>query len=74
MNLSANASGLSYQWIDCEENDGAIMGATDQSFTPTTSGSYAVEISDGNCKVVSDCIDVIVVGVNDHGFGAEINL
>jgi hypothetical protein len=36
--LTANQAGATYQWIDCNNNNAPIAGATSQSFTPTTSG------------------------------------
>ncbi len=64
--LTANASGFSYQWIDCNNGNAPISGATNQSFTPAESGSYAVEISDGSCTVTSDCMELeIVLGLLD---------
>jgi hypothetical protein len=42
--LSANATGVTYQWIDCDTNT-AIPGAINQVFEPTESGNYAVEIT-----------------------------
>ena len=64
--LTANASGFSYQWIDCNNGDAPISGETSQSFSPAESGSYAVEISDGSCTVTSDCIELeVVLGLTD---------
>lgn len=55
--LTANASGMTYQWIDCATND-PISGANGQSFTPTNSGSYAVIITDTICSDTSACVAV----------------
>lgn len=54
--LTANASNLSYQWLDCNNNCDPISGATTQSFEPTSDGSFAVAISDDNCTIMSDCV------------------
>lgn len=54
--LTANATGASYQWINCDSANVAISGATMQSFTPTASGNYAVVINNGTCTDTSDCI------------------
>jgi hypothetical protein len=66
--LIANATGVDYQWIDCATNQ-PIPGATDQTFTPTESGSYAVQITDvdSNCVGQSDCVEVTILGTNDFG-------
>lgn len=44
--LTAVEAGASYQWINCATNQ-PIAGATGQSFTPVSSGSYAVQITLG---------------------------
>lgn len=61
--LTANQAGADYQWLDCNDNNAPIAGATNQSFTPMTSGSYAVLISINDCEDNSECFDVIVSGV-----------
>jgi hypothetical protein len=60
--LTAEATGVSYQWINCADSS-AIEGATQQSFTPEESGDYAVIITDGPCSAVSDCYTVSFVGI-----------
>lgn len=45
--LSANNSGATYQWVDCDNGNAPITGATSQSFTPSNSGNYAVIITEG---------------------------
>lgn len=65
--------GYSYQWIDCMTNM-PIEGENEQSFTATQSGSYAVEISSGECMVVSECIDIIILDVEDDIFSSSFNI
>ena len=60
--IVANASGVSYQWIDCSDNS-IIAGETNQSFSASSNGDYAVIISDGSCTDTSDCVTVTTVGV-----------
>lgn len=62
--LSANASGVSYQWIDCASNTD-IAGETNQSFAPSTTGNFAVVISNGTCSDTSDCINMQIDGIED---------
>ena len=62
--LSALQSGLSYQWINCDNNQ-AIPGATAQSFTATANGSYAVQFSENGCQAISDCYTITGVGIKD---------
>lgn len=61
--LSANLSGAGYQWVDCNDGNALIAGATNQSYAPMSSGSYAVLISSGECEDYSECFDVVVSGV-----------
>ncbi|MBL4703722.1 MAG: T9SS type A sorting domain-containing protein, partial [Flavobacteriales bacterium] len=62
--LVANAVGYDYQWIDCDNGNTDISGENQQFFIPALSGSYAIEISNGTCTVVSACMD-IAVGISD---------
>ncbi len=61
--LTASQSGATYQWIDCDNNDAPIAGATSQSFTPTQNGNYAVTITANGCTETSDCMPVNSVGI-----------
>ena len=63
--LTANATGLTYQWLDCDNNNSPIEGATGQSFTATVNGNYAVEITNGTCVKISNCYSVISLGINN---------
>jgi len=53
--LTSNATGYSYQWVDCDNGNAPIVGETSQSYTFTSYGNYAVEIDDGYCPVISNC-------------------
>jgi len=68
--LTANQSGAAYQWIDCNNNP--IPGETNQSFTATAGGSYAVIIDDGTCADTSDCYTIIVLGIEDFNTSLAI--
>ncbi|MDG2464426.1 MAG: hypothetical protein P8M61_04995 [Crocinitomicaceae bacterium] len=39
-NLTGKASSASYQWIDYDNGNASINGATNQTFTATANGSY----------------------------------
>jgi len=62
--ILANASGASYQWLDCDNNFTAIAGETAQSFTATTNGDYAVEVTQNSCIDTSVCVQISTVGIN----------
>lgn len=53
-----------YQWYDCD-SDEAIIGATENSYTPLEDGSYRVEISKNGCIEFSDCIEFSIVSTED---------
>lgn len=67
--LSANLTGASYRWLDCNNALTVLAGETDQSFTPTTNGSYAVEISQNGCVDTSVCYLITTVGIVENDFG-----
>jgi plastocyanin len=71
--LTANATAASYQWINCSNNS-AISGQTAQSFTPSTSGSYAVIVTKNGCSDTSNCYAVNIVGVAENAAEAAISL
>ena len=61
--LTANTNGASYQWIDCNNGNSPIANATNQSYTPTTNGSYAVIINQNGCSDTSSCVNITGVGI-----------
>lgn len=66
--LTADQSGATYQWVDCDNNNAAISGATSQSFTPTTTGNYAVVVTLNGCTVTSSCNLVEFAGIVENDF------
>lgn len=59
--LTATESGATYKWLDCNNANAIISGETAQSFMPVEDGDYAVEITKGSCKAVSECMFVDIV-------------
>lgn len=66
--LTANESGAVYQWVTCPEMT-PISGETDQSFTATSNGSYAVVINSNGCLDTSACEMVTGLGFMENDFG-----
>jgi hypothetical protein len=56
--ITSNASGASYQWLDCNNNFAVITGETAQTFTAIANGSFAVEVSQNGCTDTSVCITI----------------
>ena len=71
--LSADQAGASYQWVTCPSYT-AISGETNQSFTATAVGDYAVIISSTACLDTSACFTVSQVGIIENDFGAALKL
>tara|TARA_B100000780_G_C21029481_1_gene412750 strand:- start:553 stop:1044 length:492 start_codon:yes stop_codon:yes gene_type:complete len=71
--LMANQGLATYQWYDCVTNQ-PISGATDQTFQPTQTGDYAVEVTLDSCTALSDCHNVVVTGVNDLKKASNLNI
>jgi len=70
-NLSTLQTGSSYQWLNCIQNNVPILGAINQSYTPTSNGSYAVVIVNAGCSDTSACLQVTGINIldllNDNG-------
>ncbi len=66
--VQANNTSATYTWLDCDKNYAVIPGETNQTFTPATSGNYAVELTENNCVDTSACVSVSVVGIIENSF------
>jgi len=62
--LTSNQSGATYQWMDCSTFSN-VGGATNQNFSPSADGDYAVIVTQGGCKDTSTCYTVSGVGLNE---------
>jgi hypothetical protein len=72
--ITANATGASYKWLDCNDAYSVIPNEIDASFTATTSGNYSVEISENNCVDTSLCVMVSVVGISNNTIFNEVSI
>ncbi len=63
--LNANQTGVTYQWLDCDNANSVIIGETNQFFTPTNTGNYAVEVTENNCVDTSACYLVDYTGIEE---------
>lgn len=63
--LTANASTATYQWLDCGNNYAPIANETNQSFTATAAGTYAVAVTSSGCTDTSACV-LLDVGMGEQ--------
>ncbi|MBK9636401.1 MAG: T9SS type A sorting domain-containing protein [Bacteroidetes bacterium] len=67
--ITANNSGATYQWLDCNNNYAIIASEISQSFTATINGDYAVELTENGCIDTSACVAITNVGVLENSIG-----
>lgn len=72
--LVANATGATYQWLDCDNGNAPISGETNASYTPSgIVGNYAVEVTQNGCTDVSACYLVDQNSLDDL-FEGNVNI
>jgi len=72
--LTADEVGASYQWVDCDNANAPIALATNASYTVTSNGNYAVEITVGSCTDLSACVNVNSVEVSENSFSNKLTV
>ncbi len=70
--LTANATGATYQWLDCGNGYAPIVGDTNQSFTATVNGTYALAITENGCTDTSGCFVILSTGIQSSGYSVSI--
>ncbi|MCW8898970.1 MAG: PKD domain-containing protein, partial [Flavobacteriales bacterium] len=71
--LTSNANGATYQWVDCNNNYSFITGQTNQTFTATINGSYAVIVTQNGCVDTSACYSITSIGIEENNM-AEVKI
>jgi hypothetical protein len=64
--LTAAQAGVSYQWVDCDNDFAHITNETTQFFVPGQNGNYAVILTDGLCVDTSACVLVQGLSVKEQ--------
>jgi MAM domain, meprin/A5/mu/Ig-like domain CHU_C associated/Secretion system C-terminal sorting domain len=72
--LTANNAAAVYQWLDCNDSYAVLSGETNQSFTATLNGSYAVEITDNGCVDTTACTTISTIGIIENSFDHELTV
>ncbi len=55
--ITSNATGATYQWINCSNMNSIIVGETNQNYTITDTDSYAVVVTQNSCSDTSSCVN-----------------
>ena len=69
--LTSWATGATYQWLDCGNGYAPVAGATNQTFTPTANGSYAVQLDNNGCMDTSACYTVTGIGFEESNAAGD---
>lgn len=69
--LDCGYPNLSYQWYD---QSGAIAGATNQTYTPTGSGTYSVIINNGPGCSGADTMTLVIIPAPSDNLGNDLTL
>jgi uncharacterized repeat protein (TIGR03803 family) len=64
--LTSDFPSATYQWIDCENGNSEIIGETNQFFTPSINGIYAVVVNFNNCSDTSLCFNINDVSIQEN--------
>ncbi len=63
--ITAVQSNANYQWVNCDDDFSDISGATNQNFTASSNGNYAVEISQYGCNITTSCYEIEGIGISE---------
>ncbi len=63
--IAPTFTGDTYQWIDCD-NDIPLVNETASIFIPTTNGSYALIMTQGNCSDTSNCVLITHLSIDEN--------
>lgn len=69
--ITTNNSSATYAWLDCDNNNSPIFGETNQSFTASLNGNYAVELTENGCVDTSACVAITTVEIMEHFLSNE---
>ena len=72
--LTANEADAIYQWIDCGNGNTPVPGATTQSYSSDTIGSFAVVITKNGCTDTSTCKTIGYIGIDQVNVSSNIRV
>ena len=74
LTITSDATGATYKWLDCDNNNAMIVGETGQSYTATVNGNYSVEVTEGVCVDTSLCVSIATVSIIENVGGSSVNV
>ncbi|NNC85779.1 MAG: T9SS type A sorting domain-containing protein [Bacteroidia bacterium] len=72
--ITATVIGGGYQWVDCDNGFAPIAGETNQSFTATVNGNFAVLITENGCTDTSSCFSITGLTIDENQLKSNIQL
>jgi hypothetical protein len=72
--ITATATGATYQWVNCSTTNTEVVGETNQNYTVTDTDSYAVIVTQNGCSDTSSCETIVFTGVEENSFGFDIRI
>lgn len=74
-NLVANASGATYQWLNCVGSNFTIIpGATNALYQVTQTGNYALIVTENNCTDTSICLAINNLNIEGANTNTTISI
>jgi hypothetical protein len=64
--ISAVQTGATYQWVTCPTFANASGTSTNQNYTPSANGQYAVIVNNSGCVDTSTCTTISTVGIEQN--------
>jgi hypothetical protein len=71
--LTADQTSAAYQWVTCP-TFADVVGATNQNFTPSADGDYAVIVTLNGCEDTSVCQTISGVGIGEENLNSAIRI
>jgi len=70
--ITTNQTGATFQWLDCNNGNSPIPGATSANYVASSNGNYAVAITVGSCSDTSSCVNISTVDIIKSDFDNKL--
>ena len=70
--ISANQTGATFQWLDCNNGNSPIPAATSANYVANSNGNYSVAITVGSCSDTSSCVNISTVDIIKNDFDNKL--